>query len=44
MSDTSTAVRGVSCPGCPHRAAYIACKEAMGRGRWRVISGEAGCP
>lgn len=44
MSDTSTAVRGVSCPGCPHRAAYIACKEALGRGRGRVICGDAGCP
>lgn len=35
--------RGVACPGCPHRAAYIACKEALGRGRGRVICGDAGC-
>ena len=34
---------GVSCAGCPHRAAYIACKEALGRGKNRVICGNAGC-
>lgn len=36
-------VRGIACPGCPHRAAYIACKEALSRGRGRVICGDAGC-
>ena len=35
--------RGVACAGCPHRAAYIACKEALGRGAGRVICGDAGC-
>ena len=35
--------RGVSCAGCPHRAAYIACKEALGRGKNKVICGNAGC-
>lgn len=35
--------RGVSCAGCPHRAAYIACKEALGRGKSKVICGNAGC-
>lgn len=35
--------RGVACPGCPHRAAYVACREALGRGRARVICGDAGC-
>lgn len=39
----STVTTGVSCPGCPHRAAYIACKEALGRGKGRVICGDAGC-
>ena len=34
---------GVSCAGCPHRAAYIACKEALGRGKNKVICGNAGC-
>lgn len=36
--------RGTICPGCPHRAAYVVAKEAMGRGRGRVICGDAGCP
>ena len=35
--------RGVACPGCPHRAAYVVCKEALGRGRGRVICGDVGC-
>lgn len=35
--------RGVICPGCPHRAAYVVVKEAMGRGRGHVICGDAGC-
>ena len=35
--------RGIACPGCPHRAAYVACKEALGRGAGRVICGDAGC-
>lgn len=35
--------RGVACPGCPHRAAYIVCEEALGRGAGRVICGNAGC-
>ena len=35
--------RGVACPGCPHRAAYVACRETLGRGRARVICGDAGC-
>ena len=35
--------RGVSCAGCPHRAAYVACKEALGRGKNKVICGNAGC-
>lgn len=35
--------RGVACPGCPHRAAYVACKEALGRGAGRVMCGDAGC-
>lgn len=35
--------RGIACPGCPHRAAYVAVKEAMGRGRGRVYCGNAGC-
>lgn len=35
--------RGVSCAGCPHRAAYVACKEALGRGKSKVICGNAGC-
>lgn len=37
-------VRGVACPGCPHRAAFVAVKEALGRGRGRVYCGDAGCP
>lgn len=36
--------RGVACPGCPHRAAYVICKEALGRGRGKVICGDVGCP
>lgn len=35
--------RGIACPGCPHRTAYVACKEALGRGAGRVICGNAGC-
>lgn len=35
--------RGVACAGCPHRAAYVACKEALGRGKNKVICGNAGC-
>lgn len=35
---------GVSCPGCPHRAAFVAVKEALGRGRGRIYCGNAGCP
>ncbi len=35
--------RGIACPGCPHRAAYISVKNAMGRGRGRVYCGDAGC-
>ena len=34
---------GITCPGCPHRAAYVAVKQAMGRGRGRVYCGNAGC-
>ena len=36
--------RGVACAGCPHRAAYVACKEVVGRTRGRVVCGNAGCP
>lgn len=36
--------KGICCAGCPHRAAYIVCKEAMGRKRSHVICGDAGCP
>lgn len=36
--------RGIACAGCPHRAAYVVCKEALGRGRGRVICGNVGCP
>lgn len=43
MSATTYPTAGVSCPGCPHRAAYLACKEALGRGRGRVLCGDAGC-
>jgi len=43
MSTENQALHGVSCPGCPHRAAYVACKETLGRGRERVICGNAGC-
>lgn len=35
--------RGVICAGCPHRAAYVVVREAMGRGRGRVVCGDAGC-
>lgn len=35
--------RGIACAGCPHRAAYVAVKEALGRGRGRVYCGDAGC-
>lgn len=35
--------RGVICAGCPHRAAYVVVKEAIGRGRGRVYCGDAGC-
>lgn len=35
--------QGICCSGCPHRAAYIVCKEALGRRRGRVICGDAGC-
>lgn len=38
------AEKGVCCPGCPHRAAYVAVKDAIGRGRGRVFCGDAGCP
>lgn len=34
---------GISCPGCPHRAAYVVVKDAVGRGRGRVFCGDAGC-
>ncbi len=43
MSEGKRTLSGVSCPGCPHRAAYIACKEALGRRRGRIICGNAGC-
>lgn len=43
MSTENQTLHGVSCPGCPHRAAYVACKETLGRGRGRVICGNAGC-
>lgn len=36
--------RGILCAGCPHRAAYIALKDASRRCRGRVICGDAGCP
>ena len=35
--------KGICCPGCPHRAAYVVCKEALGRGKGHVICGDAGC-
>ena len=35
--------RGILCAGCPHRAAYLALKEATRRKRGRVICGNAGC-
>ncbi len=35
--------RGILCAGCPHRAAYIALKDASRRCRGRVICGDAGC-
>ncbi len=34
---------GICCAGCPHRAAYLACRAALGRGRGRVLCGDAGC-
>lgn len=34
---------GISCPGCPHRAAYVVAKDAIGRGRGHVFCGNAGC-
>lgn len=43
MADQWTVQPGVSCPGCPHRAAYIACRKAMGRKADRIICGDAGC-
>ena len=43
MASSRPIERGVACPGCPHRAAYVICKEALGRGRGRVICGDAGC-
>lgn len=39
-----SAERGIACPGCPHRAAFVAVKQAVGRGRGRVYCGDAGCP
>lgn len=39
----ATFTPGILCPGCPHRAAYIACKEALGRGQNRVLCGDVGC-
>lgn len=44
MAEHTHVTPGVSCPGCPHRAAYVVCKGALGRGRGRVICGDAGCP
>ncbi len=35
--------RGVLCAGCPHRAAYLALKEATRRRRGHVICGNVGC-
>lgn len=34
---------GIICPGCPHRAAFVVVKDAVGRGRGRVFCGDAGC-
>ena len=34
---------GVACAGCPHRAAFVVVKDAVGRGRGRVFCGDAGC-
>ena len=34
---------GVSCAGCPHRAAYVAVKEAFGRARGTLYCGNIGC-
>ena len=36
-------MKGIACAGCPHRAAYVVTKDALGRGRGRVICGDAGC-
>ncbi|WP_143757912.1 4Fe-4S binding protein [Collinsella sp. An2] len=38
------AQQGICCPGCPHRAAYVTVKDAVGRGRGKVFCGDAGCP
>lgn len=35
--------QGTCCPGCPHRAAYVVVKDAIGRGRGKVYCGDAGC-
>lgn len=35
--------QGILCAGCPHRAAYLAVKDATRRKRGRVICGNAGC-
>ena len=35
--------RGILCAGCPHRAAYLALKEATRRRRGHVICGNVGC-
>lgn len=43
QTQTHACVPGVLCPGCPHRAAYVACKEALARGRGRVLCGNVGC-
>lgn len=34
---------GIACAGCPHRAAFVVVKDAVGRGRGRVFCGDAGC-
>lgn len=43
MSGMRNPQRGVLCAGCPHRAAYIAIKEATRRVRGRVVCGNIGC-
>lgn len=35
---------GIACAGCPHRAAYVVCKDVLGRGRSKVMCGDVGCP